>query len=453
MPANPKALPAARRVACGVGRHLGYVAMFTAAAVTVLALSGPASGVSSVAAPSLGEPLNAAQLAPRHACVSVAPDFASCFAVVDTGLHWSGRSWEPGAAPASRPVAAPPRKPRAAASPAAPQAPQPYMAADLQSAYNLPSATAGTGQVIAVVDAFDDPAAAADLAAYRAANALPACDSAPCFIKVNQQGQQGDYPPSDSGWAVEESLDLDMASAICPNCHIILVEANDNSVANLALAVDEAAALGATVISNSYGASEGPYEAGIAPYYSHKGVAIVASSGDSGYGASVPAAYGTVTAVGGTALYPDPYSARGWSEEDWDFAGSGCSAYVAKPAWQHDPLCPMRMIADVSADADPNTPVAVYDSAAGGWIAVGGTSVGAPIIAGVYALAGNAAQADQGAGYVYAHSEFLNDVTGGPPFYAGDGDNGYCGDTYICTAKPGYDGPTGLGTPDGTGAF
>jgi subtilase family serine protease len=320
---------------------------------------------------------------------------------------------------------------------------QPFMAADLQSAYKLPSALLGARQTVAIVDAYDDPNAAADLAAYRAANNLPACDADfPCFRKVDQRGGTS-YPVADSGWAVEESLDLDMVSATCPNCQIILVEADDNSFDNLGAAVDEAVVLGATVVSNSYGAVEFNGQQAYATHYDHPGVAITVASGDGAFGATTPASLPTVTAVGGTTLYQDS-SARGWSELAWSGAGSGCSAYQAKPSWQKDRLCRKRTVADVAAVADSNTPVGVYDSfEAPGWIAVGGTSVAAPIIAGVYALAGNASTVTPS--YPYAHSGALFDVVGGS--------NGSCGGSYLCKAVSGYDGPSGLGTPNGIGAF
>jgi subtilase family serine protease len=329
------------------------------------------------------------------------------------------------------------------------------MAADLQSAYQLPSALLGSRQTIAIVDAYDDPNAASDLAAYRAANHLPTCDATfPCFEKVNQEGQQGSYPAPDAGWAVEESLDVDMASAICPNCKIILVEGNDNTIPSLGAAENEAAALGANVISNSYGAAEYDGElSDLGSDYDHPGIAITASSGDTGFGAQVPAALSTVIAVGGTSLYRDD-SSRGWAETAWQYAGSGCSINVPKPAWQHDPLCSHRTVADVSAVADPATPVAIYDSyGTPGWVAVGGTSVASPLIAGVYALAGNTGSITPGA-YLYAHQGDLSDVT-----YHADlsnpapQSNGDCGGSYLCTAATGYDGPTGLGTPHGIGAF
>jgi subtilase family serine protease len=397
-------------------------------------------------------PVSAATLAPQAACGQATPGTAACLAVIDTGLHWTGSHWTTGAAAAPRPKKAPADTTTATAA----AAPAPYMAANLQSAYNLPSALLGARQTIAIVDAFDDPDAASDLAKYRAANNLPACNAAnPCFTKVNQDGVQGSYARSNKGWAGEESLDLDMASSICPNCKIILVEADSNAGSNLHAAEREAAKLGPNVISNSWGAPEYPGEqADCSQYFDPSGIAVTASSGDSGFGAGFPALCASVTAVGGTTLTRDPGSGRGWAEGAWQFAGSGCSAYIAKPAWQHDRLCGMRADADVSAVADPDTPVAVYDTFdEPGWVAFGGTSVASPIIAGVYALAGNAATAGPGASYAYAHTRYLNDVTSGIPFYAGGASNGYCGGSYLCTAGPGYDGPTGLGTPDGTGGF
>ena len=325
--------------------------------------------------------------------------------------------------------------------------PSGYNPADLQSAYNLPSATAGSGQTVAIVDAYDDPSAESDLGVYRSQFGLSACTTANgCFRKVNQSGGTK-YPKANGGWAQEISLDLDMVSAVCPNCHILLVEASSNSFANLSAAVDEAAALGANAISNSYGGGEYSNEVSDQSHYNHPGAAVTASSGDSGYGVQFPAASQFVTAVGGTSLSRDG-SARGWGETAWSGAGSGCSAYIAKPSWQTDAGCARRTVADVSADADPNTGVSVYDSFAyrgqSGWLVFGGTSVASPIIASVYALAGNAATVNYGS-YPYSHVSALFDVI--------SGSNGSCGGSYLCTAGPGYDGPTGLGTPNGSAGF
>jgi subtilase family serine protease len=324
-------------------------------------------------------------------------------------------------------------------------APNGYGPADLQSAYQLAGAN-GTG-TIAIVDAYDDPKAENDLNVYRAQYGLPACTTANgCFRKVNQTGGTS-YPRANGGWGQEISLDLDMASAICPGCKILLVEASSNSFANLSAAVDRAALMGANAISNSYGGSEYSSEVTDQAHYNHPGIAITVSSGDAGYVVEFPAASQYVTAVGGTTLRRDA-SARGWSETVWSGAGSGCSKYVSKPVWQLDNGCARRTVADVSAVADPNTGVAVYDSyayrGASGWMVFGGTSVSAPIIASVYVLAGNTGSINYGS-YSYSHLSSLNDVT--------SGSNGSCGSSYLCTAKAGYDGPTGNGTPIGTGAF
>jgi len=321
-----------------------------------------------------------------------------------------------------------------------------YGPADLQSAYNLATASAGSGgsgQTVAIVDAYDDPNAEADLGVYRTNFGLASCTTANgCFRKVNQAGTTS-YPTANSGWGQEISLDLDMVSAICPKCHILLVEASSASNADLGASVDTAASLGANAISNSYGGSESSsdvstYDA----HYNHPGVAITASSGDSGYGPQYPAASPYVTAVGGTTLTKDSIT-RGFTETVWSGAGSGCSAYEPKPTWQTDLGCAKRTIADVAADADPNTGVAVYDSYASkgqkGWLVFGGTSVAC-----VYALAGNAASVTYGS-YPYSHTSSLNDVT--------SGSNGSCGGTYLCTGEVGYDGPTGNGTPNGTAGF
>ena len=325
-----------------------------------------------------------------------------------------------------------------------------YAPADLASAYRLPS-VGGDGITVAIVDAYDDPAAESDLAVYRSQWGLAPCTTANgCFRKVSQRGNS-DYPAPDEGWAGEISLDLDAVSAVCPNCHLLLVEADDNSADNLGVAVDQAVASGATVVSNSYGGPESAQMiADVEHHYQHPGVAIVASSGDDGYGASYPASSPYVTSVGGTSLTRDATTARGWSETVWNnyagAPGSGCSALENKPFFQSDTGCANRTVADVSALADPITGLAVYQSYGGfGWAEYGGTSLASPIIAGVYALAGVAAAGDTPNWYPYAATTGLNDITSGT--------NGTCDPAYLCTAGPGYDGPTGLGTPDGVSAF
>jgi subtilase family serine protease len=317
---------------------------------------------------------------------------------------------------------------------------------DLQSAYALPGATAGKGQTVAIVDANDDPLAEADLAVYRATFGLPVCSRANgCFRKVDQLGGTN-YPAVDIGWAAEVALDVDMVSAICPLCHILLVEANSATFGDLGSAVDTAVRLGASVVSNSYGSREKlPDATTMAHYYDHPGVVITASSGDNGYGTQLPAAFKGVIAVGGTTL-SRASNARGWAESAWGGTGSGCSKYISKPVWQSDHGCSYRTLTDVAAVADPDTGVAVYntyESYEDGWSVNGGTSASSPIIASIYALAGNAATV--GGAYLYSHSADLNDIT--------EGVNGTCKVAYLCAAGSAYDGPTGLGTPKGIAAF
>jgi subtilase family serine protease len=332
-----------------------------------------------------------------------------------------------------------------------------YGPADLQSAYKLP-VLGGSGSTVAIVDAYANPNAESDLAAYRTQFGLSACTTANgCFRAVNQNGATSPMPAGNTGWGQEIDLDIEMVSAICPQCKILLVEANSNSFADLGAAVNRAALMSATAISNSYGTSgEFLGETSYDSYYNHPRIAVTASSGDSGYGVEFPAADNHVVAVGGTNL-AKAANGRGWTESAWSGAGSGCSAYFTKSDWQHDTGCTRRMEADVSAVADPNTGVAVYDTygSTGGnnWYVFGGTSVASPIIAAVYGLAGNAGTVDYAARLPYGNSAALFDVVGGS--------NGSCtgngrkrsGQSYFCNAVAGYDGPTGLGTPNGTGGF
>ncbi len=341
---------------------------------------------------------------------------------------------------------------------------EPYTPADLQSAYALPSASAGSGMTVAIVDAYDLPTAEADLAVYRSEFDLPACTTANgCFRKVNQNGGTDSYPAANASWGLEIALDIDMVSAICPNCKILLVEANDTTYANLGPAVNTAVSMGAIAVSNSY---DGPESSGestyLDPYYNHPGVAITAATGDCGYNCAgqpgnthnsvgYPAASPYVIAVGGTNLTPDA-SARGWTESAWGNAatgwgaGSGCSVYEPKPSWQQDTGCANRTEADVSAVADlPG----VYIYADGAWGGMEGTSIASPIIAATFALAGGPAAGAYPASYLYADTTDLNDVIGGN----NDVTWGSCTVTYLCNGVAGYDGPTGLGTPNGVNAF
>ncbi len=337
-----------------------------------------------------------------------------------------------------------------------------YGPSSLISAYKLPSSSTVTS--VAVVDSYNDPTAVSDLATYRSSWGEPACNSsthAGCLTVLNENGNTSPLPTNSgsSGWSVEESLDVDMVSAICPACHIYLYEANSPSYSDLGTAVNSAASLGIKFISNSYGGGDSSSDSTLdADYYNHPGVAITASAGDNGYfgsGVEYPASSQYVTAVGGTTLKVKS-NARGWKEKVWgdsageEGTGSGCSLYETKPSWQNgsfDSGCSKRTNNDVAADANPDTGVAIYDTYDyGGWVEVGGTSVASPIIASVFALAGTPAAGTYPASYIYAHTSDLFDVKGGT--------NGSpCTPAYLCHGEVGYDGPTGWGTPDGTAAF
>jgi subtilase family serine protease len=381
------------------------------------------AGAASAAPAGPAAPPAAASHPFHHACSTAKAGHASCDALIRSDIAKSAASL------------------RAAAA-----APSGLSPANLQSAYKLPSATAGSGQTVAIVDAYNAPTAEADLGVYRSQYGLGTCTTANgCFKKVDQNGGTS-YPRTDGGWAQEISLDLDMVSAVCPKCKIVLVEASSSSFANLGTAENTAARL-ANVVSNSYGGSDAS-DSSYGSYYNHPGKAITVSSGDSGYGVGYPASSHYVTAVGGTSLRTASNS-RGWTETAWSGAGSGCSSYNTALSGQASfgTGCSRRAVADVSAVADPATGVAVYDSTAyqgqSGWMVFGGTSVAAPVIAGVYGLAANAASIDNN--YPYTHSGSLFDVT--------SGSNGSCSPSQLCRARAGWDGPTGLGTPNGTGAF
>ena len=366
-------------------------------------------------------PQIAATVTSSPACHPAGPDQARCFARVVTG--------------------SPAGHAGTAASHARGLGP-----ADLRAAYNLP-ASGGQGRTVAVVDAYDNPNAEADLAVYRSTYGLPACTTANgCFRKVDATGT-GRLPAADANWAKEISLDLDMVSAACAQCGILLVEAGGQDIPSLGVAENVAAATpGVVAISNSWGVVESARETGWDHFFNHPGIAVVAASGDLGYQPVYPAASPFVTAVGGTTLTRSS-NPRGWDETAWSGSGSGCSTIEPKPSWQHDPGCAHRAIADVSAVADPASGVAMYDSyGATGWTKAGGTSIGSPLIAGIYALAGNSTLVVAGS-YPYAHSTFLNPVV--------QGSNDVFCSSYLCQAgpSPGYNGPTGLGTPHGTGAF
>jgi subtilase family serine protease len=384
--------------------------LLTAAALATVGYSAKAAPASPGAAP-----------ATSKVCAAAKAGTASCLSYVRSGAR-PGSGVRPNAA-----------------------SPQGLNPPDLRSAYKLTS-NGSASQTIAIVDAFNDPTAEADLGTYRSQFGLPACTTANgCFKKVNQTGGST-LPPTDAGWALEISLDVDMASAICPACHILLVEATSNSFANLG-AAENFAATHANAVSNSWGGGDSS-DATFGSFFNHPGVAITASSGDSGFGVSYPASSRFVTAVGGTTLTRSS-AARGWTESAWNGAGSGCSRLNTQLPGQAgaNTGCSRRAVADVSAVADPATGVSVFDSTplqgSSGWFVVGGTSASAPIIAAVYALAGNEASINNS--FPYSHTSGLFDVT--------TGSNGSCSPSQLCRARVGWDGPTGLGTPNGTSAF
>jgi hypothetical protein len=411
--------------------HRKLVVTVTAAAVlaTSTGVAVAYTAAPGSARPAAGLRLTADTPAP---CNGLEPKgFARCYAVVHT--------------PASHRITASTSGPPAGA----------LGPAEIQSAYRLPAI--GGGRTVALVDAYGDSAAESNLAAFRSHYGLPPCTTAhACFRKVNQDGRPGSYPANNAGWGLETSLDLDAVSAACPKCHILLVEADNQKLTNLGEAADEAASLGAKFISNSYGLSEFAGELSRDHYYDHPGVAVTAAAGDSGYGTGWPAASQYVTAVGGTTLTRNASVPRGWTESVWGSAsggqgtGSGCSRFEPEPADQYGVTtnCARRAMADISADANPASGLAVYDTLGyGGWLQVGGTSLSSPLIAAAYALAGTPVAGTDPAGYPYHDPHLTSDI-----FDITQGANGDCG-TRLCRAVKGWDGPTGLGTPDGVAAL
>jgi subtilase family serine protease len=387
---------------------------------------GPASSVNA-----LGAKPAAPVTTTRHACDTAKLGFMRCFAQVRTDIKTQN------------------------VDDAAP--PQGLGAVDLRNAYNLPT-SGGKGRTVAIVDANHYPNAEADLAVYRSQYGLAPCTTANgCFKQLNETGQPSNYPTADSGWSVEMALDLDMVSAGCPGCNIVLVEASQATMQDLGTAVNTAAGLaGVVAISNSWGGSEdGTSAQNDESYFKHPGISIMASTGDSGFGIGYPASSAYITAVGGTNLAKSTTGSRGWTESAWGSAdnanggaGSGCSADVAKPAFQSgipNAICAKRANADVSAVADPNSGVAVYDTynpdgnGASGWIVVGGTSASSPLVAAIYAITGVAGKDNS---FSYSNTGKFYDVTTGV--------NGTCAGTEaLCNAGVGWDGPTGNGTPNG----
>jgi len=400
--------------------------------ITVLVGLCALLGATTLGSPASARPSRALHYARPHltglkrACALPAPGHAACMAVVGTnadGTPYVTHSSLPG-----------------------------YGPVQWETAYNLP-ATAGVPQTIAIVDAFSQPNIVADLASYDAALGLPVfptcvSDSDPsCFIVLNQNGATSPLPRPDTGWGLEISMDVEVAHAICQDCRIELFEANSSSFANLETAVQTAVARGAQVVSNSYGASGADCStASTGGAYNHPGVAITVSAGDSRFAKSCPAVLNTVVAVGGTTLLLNGDNT--WkSETVWSGTGAGCStAEPAKPfqkvlgAWKKIG-CTGRGMNDLAADANPNHGAAVYDSDYGGFLAVGGTSLSAPLIGAAYALAHNTTNWTYPGRSGYDTRSGFRDIT--------TGNDAPCVNTVRCHAAIGYDLPTGVGTPNG----
>ncbi|HEV2373913.1 MAG TPA: putative Ig domain-containing protein, partial [Streptosporangiaceae bacterium] len=408
------------------------VAAAVATAVLPALAATPAMATAAPAGPSQASAANY-----KHACPLGKPGTMACMALIRTDIHGAGIR-----------LAGP--------------SPNGYTPADLAAAYHL-NTVGGTGQTVAIVDAYDDPNAASDLAVYRSQFGLPPCTTANgCFQELNQEGAASPLPnlppPVLSGWGTETSLDLDMVSAACPNCHILLVETNSQSNQDLFDGVDVATER-AKFVSDSWAFPEYRGETNDDVHFNHPGTVIAFASGDYGHDGGVfyPAASQYVVAVGGTSLFRG--SGGTFTEQAWGGSGSGCSAFEPEPGWQLGPPdthCGNRAVADVSAVADINTGVSIYDTIDDtGWDVSGGTSAATPIITAVYALAGPPLATDPAAFLLYRHfigrgptvvppEQVLNDVT--------TGSTGDCG-APVCDARAGWDGPTGVGTPIGTGAF
>jgi len=482
------------------------------ALVAILAVCAPPTAAAAVA------PLPPTDYTPRAACAPPAPGRAACLALQLVPRTAAARA-------RTHPLGM--TRDTAIRAGRAAEGADGLRPSDLRGAYfpgEAPEAPASEPQTIALVDAYDDPHAEADLDAYDKEFGLPACTEASgCFRKVDQEGQASPLPSTHStaeaeeaaGWALETSTDIEMAHAVCRNCHVLLVEANSPTDIDLQAAEEAAVALGATEISNSWGGPEPPADSSA---FDHPGTVITASAGDDGYlnwtaaegpgyftGASYPASSPHVVAVGGTELTMTlggaRQSERVWNEDpdpeggNHGAGGGGCSEFFKAPVWQREVpdwssvgcgtgASAARAVADVAADGDPYTGVAVYDSVpyyiepgkavVPGWVPIGGTSVASPIVASMFALAGGAHGVEYPAQTLYTRlgrtgSPWLYDVTAGG--------NGECDDVYgagcsgslepasprfaldcgqgalICNAGSGYDGPTGVGAPTGIAAF
>lgn len=458
----------------------GIWAVRGAAAVLAAALTVALAGLAPAGADTAAGAITG-QVAAQPSCATATAGMTACQIAVSGG----GRSGPAG-------VAGSAGSESAAAEPAvAGPNPTGYDPTQLQHAYDLTATGPSAPATVAVVAPFDDPTVAADLAAYRTQFGLPACaqtlslSSPSCLTVINETGAlvtpgSTTAPAANASWALQTSAQLDAISAICPSCKLLLAEVNSESVVDLGAGVNFAADLGASVITLGVAEPETNEDpAWDTAYFQHPGIAITVAAGDGGYTGTVnyPAASQYVTAVGGTTLTAaaagsctaSAAGTRGWCETAWnDTSGataSGCSQFDPEPSWQvsglpsGDTACgSLRAVPDVSADADPATGIAVYDSfgvgsQSGDWqgtTGVGGTTVAAAIVAGIYALAGPAGSGTYPAAYPYTSAAGLTDVTTGTDVPSG---GTACTPAYLCTAGAGYDGPTGLGTPDGISAF
>ncbi len=350
-------------------------------------------------------------------------------------------------------------------NPVARSGPSGYGPNEFVTAYALPS-VAPSGQTIGITLAFLQPDLEADLGVYSQQFGLPACTQANGCLKIVQACRtfgQKKHPTTvcptivDSGWRLEAALDVEIAHGICPTCTIVVALAVSNNFDDLANAQGVAVQNGATVLSNSWGAPEWSAETQFDASWTHPGIPNVFASGDSGYGAFYPSASPAVVSAGGTTLTLNRKDNTYRSESAWSGAGSHCSLYefanswqTALPNWAATGCGNARAAADVSADADPSTGAAIYDSipyaGRSGWFQVGGTSLATPILAGLFALAGGGGGVTNPSSIPYARFTSANshDITSGT--------NGSCG-TIMCAAGVGYDGPTGLGSPMGIGGF
>jgi PKD repeat protein len=442
----------------GSARHTGVVARNRSAAASArsprrgLPTPPPSPRTVSSALQKLTG-LSVAQVSSRAVCPRAVPGRATCAAQALV-LRSSGALVRPRVVRYSalgrvRPGSAHGATPATNVAAAAP--PQPGTPAYLQQAYDLSylSETGGSNDTVAIVDAYDDPSAEQDLAAYRSFFGLPACTTGNgCFQKVGQDGTSS-LPAANPDWQQEIALDLDSVSAICPRCKILLVEADSSRFPDLEAGMETAAARANQISASWFGTSPSvPSE-----FRTFSGVATVAATGDYGYpGASqdnYPAALPGVTAAGGTSLAAAASpGARGFGESAWSWnglngGGSGCDLQFQRPGYQPAVGCLGRAYADVSADANPQTGLAVYNQ--GSWTVVGGTSLSTPLIAAYYAITGVARTTPEAnAEWAYGKAGALNDVV--------SGSTGNCAASisYICNAGNGYDGPTGVGSISGS---